>query len=233
MRSLVSPRRLAVVGAVIVFSQADRSSSAAAAPYAASTVIALEGDTAPKGAGTFVNFSGVDLNRSGQVSFTALLREGKIDENGAYRYGRSGQIEFIRTGHDVPGGPGRLDSFVTAPNLNNSGHVVFQGDYVGDAIQEGRNFGIYLADGRTTTSIARYGEAAPAGPGIYQSFGDPTLNNANQVAYWSRLEGDGVDWLNHSGIYRNDGPSTFEVARVGQAAPLGPVNSTTSNKKFH
>lgn len=72
-----------------------------------------------------------------------------------------------------------------------------------------------------TSVVAQVGDAPFSGPGAFADFGDPALNDAGQVAFSARLFGVGVNSSNDGGLFRSTGPGIFEIAREGQAAPVG------------
>ena len=51
------------------------------------------------------------------------------------------------------------------------------------------SYGIFRGDGGPLIQIARKGQTAPGGNGTFSGFGEPTLNNAGQVAFQASLTG--------------------------------------------
>ncbi len=87
-----------------------------------------------------------------------------------------------RTGDAVPGNP--LASFATfgIPSINDSGQVAFTA-----GIRTGETFStIVFANGGV---VAQKGNAAPGTQTTFQSFKDPALNNAGDVAFLATLDG--------------------------------------------
>ncbi|MEL6329995.1 MAG: choice-of-anchor tandem repeat NxxGxxAF-containing protein [Planctomycetota bacterium] len=94
------------------------------------TPIALEGQVAPDGNGTYFFFAHPSINDEGEVAFEALLAntaEASIDETAIVAAGGQGGPRVVaRTGDPAPGG-GFLSAFFEAafPEINNSGSVAF------------------------------------------------------------------------------------------------------------
>lgn len=89
--------------------------------------------------------------------------------------------------------------------------------------------------GDTTTIVARTGQASPdGGPGTFQRFAAPTLNNVGQAGFLATLGGVGVDESNNGGVYRGDGRSPIvQIAREGQAPADGPGLFTRFGNTFN
>src|SRR5699024_3835179 len=149
-------------------------------------VIALQGDAAPDGNGSFRHFSAPVLNDMGQAAFIGYLTGtagGNSDDEGTYLgNGFTGPVQIIRKGRAAPDGNGTFFRFYGIPGLNNAGQVVFSGVLNGTTSGSDEE-GIFLGDGLTgLTQMARDGQAAPGGLGqlafITPEATAPALNDA-------------------------------------------------------
>ncbi len=133
--------------------------------------------------------------------------------------------QVIQQGQAAPDGDGTFGLVTVAfPAFNRSGQFAFQVDLLGATAGASR---IYRKDGPALTEIARTGQRAPDGDGVFADF-YPGLafNNLGQVAFIVDLMGASSG---HTRIYRSDGSSLTEIARTGQPAPDG--NGTLTNLK--
>ena len=127
------------------------------------------------------------------------------------------------TGQAVPSGPGSFTRFDSAA-LNNGGRVAFFAFLGGSGVDDTNNSGLYRGDDMSLTEIAREGQTAPSGPGSFESFFPPSLNDLGQAAFFTTLIGSGTNNDNNTAIYRDDGGTLTQIARGGQAAPTGFEN---------
>ncbi len=191
--------------------------------------IAFSGRTAPDGNGTFaLLFGGLGpprLNNSGQVGFYATFNGtsgGNSDDRGVF-WGTGGAItQIARAGQSVPDGNGNFTDF-SVPNLNSSGQVSFLASLNGTTGGTSDDRGVFLGSGGGLTQIAREGQAAPDGNGVFTDFigTSPQINDSGQVAFHARLTGFGAPINENQGIFRGNGGALTQVARKGQAAPDG------------
>src|SRR5690606_13044873 len=103
---------------------------AAAASAQTTDVVAITGDAAPDGNGTFRNFGKPVLNDAGQLAFSASLdgtTGGGSDNAGIFRGdGLSPLVPIFHKGAPAPNGNGSILGF-SAPVLNAAGQAAFAG----------------------------------------------------------------------------------------------------------
>ena len=71
-------------------------------------------------------------------------------------------------------------------SINNAGQMAINARTVDDAGQWADD-GIYVGDERGLTKVAREGDAAPDGNGVFGGFNIPTINDAGQVLFTTRF----------------------------------------------
>ena len=191
--------------------------------------IARRGQPVPGGNGTLDTFGAPAINAAGQAAFAATLANtsgGLNDSSGIYRGdGVGAPVQIARQGQTVPGANGTFARFdFSNPALNDAGQAAFKAALANTLGGTSDNEGIFRGDGATPViQVAREGQFAPGGDGRFGSFGfDPTLNNANQVAFYAGLTATSGGTANDTGLFRAGGAGgTITVAREGQAAPGG------------
>ncbi|TWU22760.1 DUF7453 family protein [Bythopirellula polymerisocia] len=117
--------------------------------------------------------------------------------------------------------------------LNDAGQVAFYASLGGTSGGSTDDTGIFRGDGLTLSQIVRAGQAAPGGNDDFSSFSNSSsfpsivLNDAGQVAFFSRLTAtsSGVD--PDRGIFLGDGATLSQIVRNGQATPEGTGSFTT------
>ena len=193
------------------------------------TQVARGGQTAPDGNGTYFIISDPALNASGQVAFRGTLTGtagGSADNSGVFRGDGGALTQVAREGQAAPDGNGTYRRF-RDPALNASGQAAFRGTLRGTAGGSADDAGVFRGDGGAVTQLARAGQAAPDGNGAFTGFGDPSLNDAGQAAFFGLLTGTAGGSADDAGVFRGDGGTLTQVARAGQAAPDG--NGTYSS----
>src|SRR3990170_5463730 len=130
----------------------------------------------------------------------------------------------VKEGDQAPGTPlGTVFNGFGTPSLNASGEMAFVGTLTGPGVTSANNAGIWGADGAGGLRlIARDGEQAPGTPlgTVFDSFNDPVLNAAGEVAFNAFLTGPGVTSTNVRGIWLSDGLGSVRlIARDGDQAP--------------
>ena len=180
------------------------------------TQVAREGQAAPNGNGAFSSFNDPALNGAGQAAFDASLTGtsgGTNDNSGIFR-GSGGAITRIaREGQAAPDGNGTFASF-NDPALNGAGQVAFEAFLTGTS----ESNGIFRGSGGVITQVARDGQAAPDGNGVFSNFLDElALNDAGQVVFEAFLTGTSGGTDDDNGIFLSNGIDIVQVARQGQA----------------
>lgn len=123
-------------------------------------VVALTGDPAPDGNGSFSSFGfGAALNDAGQAAFRGELTGttgGSADDVGLFRGDEvNSPVQIAREGQAAPDGNGTFSDF-GIPLLNETGKVAFGGTLVGASGGFNTNTGIFAAMGwpRPSESLA-------------------------------------------------------------------------------
>lgn len=211
--------RLATVG-ILSFAA---TSIWAAAP--APTPVAVSGTVAPEG-GNYATFSNAVLNNSGQIVFNATLSGGTAT-SGIFT-GTPGSLQAAALqGGAAPGG-GTFGTLTLPVSLNDSGQLAFNASLTtGSSVAQG----VFTGTPGSVQAVARQGTAAPAG-GNFNVFStssagaaaSPVINSAGQVAFQATLSGGTAA----AGIFTGTPSSLQAAALVGQAAPGGIGNFTTT-----
>ncbi len=182
------------------------------------TSIAAQGDAAPDGNGTYLNFGPPMLNDFGQVAFWADLARttgGPGNAQGIFR-GEGGAITQIareKPAELTESGLADVDS----PALNNSGEVAFRATFLPPLISTGTPlFGLYRGSGGPLTNVAIQGGSMDQG--TFTGFGYPAFNDAGQAAFRAVLD----DAAHDGGIFlASGGGSIVPIAFNGDVAPNG------------
>lgn len=133
------------------------------------------------------------------------------------------------SGSATPDGNGVFGSFGT-PSLNNAGQVVFRA-FLNDTLGGNTdNQGLYLADSSSIAKIARNGDVSPFDGRDFLEIERPSLNDAGQVAFRSRVFTPTGDFSSDNGIFLFDGGQLTSVAQTGVAAPDGDGNFLSVNR---
>jgi hypothetical protein len=196
--------------------------------------MAREGNPAPGFGGTLSTIlTNPSINTSGQVGFNAT--QGPF---GAIMRGAGGALTQIASQNQVTSF-GILGQVTQGdPVLNDAGEMAFPATITLPAASSG----IFRGSGGTLTRIARSGDAAPAGPGTLTGFPfRPRINASGQVAFQAQLGGPGVTASNDMGVFLGSGGALTQIAREGDAAPVGPgvlnrldgINATALNNAGH
>ncbi len=188
-------------------------------------IIAVEGQTLPDGNGTLSGMFSPVMNDSGVVAFWAApltgTSGGNIDDGGIFRGSGGPLTQIAREGQVVPGGNGTISGF-QFPAINDSGSVAFNAQLTGTSGGSNDDDGIYVGTGLSLTQIARGGQAAPDGNGMFSFFHNPLLSNSNQATFSGFLTGTSGGASDDAGIFRGNGGALVQIIRKGQALPIGP-----------
>ncbi len=195
--------------------------------------IARRDEVAPDGNGIFSDLAYHQLNDAGQVLFRSFLEEttggrGR-DDSVIYRSeGIGGPTKIVRKGDPTADG----DTFFSGSrdlDLNANGQVAFLGFSSSSPGSASFSSGIFRGDGTSTpVKIARSGDAAPDGNGVFRAFFISrsgyavALNDSGAVAFrGSVYDTEGGD-RERIGIFRGDGTSSpVKIALAGDTAPDG------------
>ncbi|MEQ1905761.1 MAG: choice-of-anchor tandem repeat NxxGxxAF-containing protein [Pirellulaceae bacterium] len=185
------------------------------------TQIARAGHSAPDGNGTFENFYALALNDSGQVAFNGLLRGisgGFAETQGIFRGSGGSVTQIARGGQSAPDNNGTF-GFFNNPDLNNSGHTVFQGAIFDSIGGDDDDSGIFGSSGGGISQIAREDQPLPSYLAKFSQFFVPALNNSGQVAFRANLVPTHVHSTATQGIFQVSGGNINVIALDGQLAP--------------
>jgi hypothetical protein len=111
-------------------------------------------------------------------------------------------------GQQAPSTSGGTFSSLGKPSINTHGDVAYRADISGGAA----NNGIFLASNGTLTAIAVSGSS---GAWYFNDFGDPSVNDAGQVAFMTRL-GRGV---RNNAIFLCSSSGLAMITSTGDPAP--------------
>jgi hypothetical protein len=177
--------------------------------WAVTTMVAHTDAVAPVGFKSF-GFAG-QLNVNGQVAFWSRLNNGS---EGIYFYNGS-TIQTIA--QQAPLAPDTR--FFGSPRVNDSGHIMFNTDATTAAGGLGNNEQLLFYNGIGTTTIASENSNVPDGSGQFASFCCMSLNNADQVTFYSGIKNSGVSF--DDGIYLYASSAITKIGRVNTVPPDG------------
>lgn len=197
--------------------------------------IARTGDLAPDGDGTFDYFFPTDglaprLNAAGQVAFFGSLSGTSSSfgfGSGVFLGDGHKILQIVREGDAAPDSNGSFARFADSLQrefaLNDAGQVAFNATLNDSSGGNSDGSGIFLGDGATFLQIARAGEPAPDGNGIFGTFirsrrSGPMqidINNAGQVIFFAHVFDTVDNRAVFRGLFLGDGTSTSQVARAG------------------
>ncbi len=223
IRLCTGPQLLPLAIAFTTLSLAASLPAGAAGPGSTAT-IAISGQAAPDGNGSFSTFSNPLLNQNSEVAFRAGLTGtsgGTTDNIGIWRSSGSTPTRIVRTGD------GLLRSFTAVDpdfSFNDLGQVAFSGTYFSNSLfGSTTQKGIWRGNGIQTIPIVREGDAVPGGNGNFAGFSYIGLNNNGQVAFKGGLTGTSGGSADDTGIWRGSGGALTTIVREGQYAPDGGV----------
>lgn len=198
------------------------------AAHALTIPIAIEGDAAPGGNGTFEFFGLPRHNDAGQVAFLSILTGtagGASDDTGHYRGSGGAVTQIAREGQAAPVN-GNLGNLSQSGSYNEGGEIAFFSVLTGTPGGAADDTGIFRGAGGPLTQIVREGQMAPFN-GTFAGLGSNTfLNDVNQVAFNSTLLGTPGGVLDDTGIFRGSGAAITQIVREGQVAPVSGTFSS-------
>ena len=126
------------------------------------------------------------------------------------------------TGRTVADGNGRY-SFFGTPALNNNSQVAFMGIATNTSGGTSDDIGYYMGTASGIIQIAREGQAAPDGNGVFgqTSQGNPIISDSGSVSFRIGLIGTSGGSSDDRAIYFGSGGAWTEVVREGAVAPDG------------
>jgi len=98
--------------------------------------------------------------------------------------------------------------------VNDAGQTAFQATLTATAQGSADNLAVFRGDGTSLVRVARKGQPAPDGDGVFADFDHPALNSDGQVAFQATLSGT----THTQGIFLyDDDVGLVRVARLGDA----------------
>jgi hypothetical protein len=187
------------------------------------TKLVAVGDAVPSGeriAG-FGERPGASLNNSGTVAFMATLTGGK-STSGVFLAQNGKIVPVALSGAVAPDVAGGTLAEFEAPILSDAGDVTFLA-----AIRRGRETqeAIYLYRHAELKKVTGSGEAAPGG-GEFTTFGNPVVNNKDEVAFGALIERGQI----LGGIFVSAGKTPRLLLAAGATAPSGGVFTRFSER---
>lgn len=177
-------------------------------------ILVRRGDGVPEvPGGMFANFGPVQFNDAGEIAFGAPLTglAGPLSslEPGIF----TSSALIAQQGEPAPGTAGARFGTFGLLSLNAAGEVAFRAFLEGGDVTPGTASGIFTDTGL----VVRAGDTAPdtGGAAFEGFFGQPSLNDAGEIAFRDSLVGGGVTRADDAGIFTLAGP----VVREGEAAP--------------
>lgn len=196
--------------------------------------IARTSQAAPDGNGLYSQLQFMRENQQGEIVATVLFSGtvgGAADNSGLVRFQNGTAVVSARRGNAVPGGDGVFGTFNSA-SIGNGGHVVFESIMNGTSAGTNNDFGIFREKGGLITTIAREGQTVPGGVGVFlepsvvsSPFALGNVNQAGDIVFVGKIGNTGIGSGSGSGVYVGDGIDLIEVARDGQATPVGTAIS--------
>jgi hypothetical protein len=176
------------------------------------TRVVRKNQAVPDGNGVYSMLYDPALNDQGQVVFFANLAGtsgGSADNGGIFR-GSGGLVTRIaREGQPAPDGIGTFSAFGLTYALNDSGRAAFVGYLDGTVGGASDNSGVFSGFGGALTQIARRGQLAPDGNGVFGDFAHPLINNVGQAVFRSYLLSSIGGTNDDVGIYRGLGGGCY------------------------
>jgi hypothetical protein len=169
------------------------------------------------------------LNNSGQTAIYSQLMGNGINnhnENGIWSGDADNLALVARAGSQAPGLPSGVNynEMSQATAINSAGHVAFVAGLTG-ASSTLYHDGIWSDRSGALELVARRGSQAPgtpAGVNFEHLRIEVTLNDADQIAFYALLAGNGLDSTNDRGIWLEGSGNMTLVARAGNPAPGTP-----------
>lgn len=165
------------------------------------------------------------IDDSGRVVFiSAIAGPGVTDANDQGIWGTTadGELERVVLNGTTPTGVDplvKLD-FVRAPDLSNSGMVVFWAALTGPGVNDSNDRGIWTRiNDDPLQLVAREGDSVPGQvPGVvYHAVHLPSINNSGHLAFNATFAGSGIPF--GTGIFSDRGGNGFEIA-VSRGDPV-------------
>jgi hypothetical protein len=199
------------------------------------TAVAVRGDSAP--GTTSARFDTLDpstsvwmpivQNNTGRVVFAApLFGGGSTQTRGLFTSEGGVTTAVAIRGATAPGtNNARFDSFSFTPyQVNDAGKIAFVANLTA-ASSNPQTQGLFTHTAGVNTAVALRGGAAPgtAAGVTFNTFWEPTINGAGDVAWLSELTGTGVTNANNWAVFATVGGNSQLVVREGDQIDVDPT----------
>lgn len=222
LRLLSSTLALAVVGLSLV----GVFSPSSASGQSRTETIAITGQAAPDGNGSFGLFGTLlfpPVSNSGEVGFFGVLNGtsgGSSDDLGIFSGNGATTTQIVRSGQAAPDGNG-IFSGLTVPRYSNSVQAAFYSSLTGTSGGTSDDGGVFRGSGGALTQIVRKGQVAPDNNGTFSGLSVQGINDSGRVLFVGDLIGTSGGSSDNRGIFRGSGGTITQIARKGQLAPDG------------
>jgi hypothetical protein len=200
----VSAPSINLAGQIVFRGEVSSPSSSGLFLFSGGKVTQLIADGALAASGDVVFPDTPSINDGGAVAFVSFIG------NGLFLSSNASISKLAGPGDPAPGG-GTFSSF-SSPSINHAGQVVFT------AFLSTGSQGIFLASAGTITKIVAEGDVFPDGGMFFFALGDPSINDAGDVAFSGLANGPSAD----SGLYLYSGghlsvvvPAFTPIASLG------------------
>lgn len=181
-------------------------------------ILARAGEVVPGTGGASIDLttSGMVLNNAGRIVFTGTVNgitRGGNSMHGVWAADASGVELIARTGMSAPGVDGAtFNYFYNMPAQNASGQTLFYAALSGDGLDETNNHGIWMDNDDGLSLYVRFGDSAPGIEGAEFSYFEAImLGDSGQVAFHSRVVGEGIDFTNNYGLWASNTDDEIEL----------------------
>jgi hypothetical protein len=183
--------------------------------------IALTGQSAPDGNGTYNLFSVPLITDAGDVGFTASFNgtSGGTADNFAIVLSQGGLTsQLARKGQSLLNASGTISTLSGSIHFDNAGHVFFNAL----ASQPGvsNRSGIHQANSTGITELVANGQVVPGGNGVYASLQLPFFSsNSGHVAFRAPLAATSGGTNDNEGVFLITSGAVSQLARKGEVVP--------------
>lgn len=188
------------------------------------TKIARTYEAEPGGNGTFSGLGGSRLSDTGYIAIRADLTgtSGGSNDNSAIYLGNGTSLTtVVRAGQIAPDGNGVFDG-INFPWLNNDRTVAFYSYLRNTAGGTSDSYGIFTGTGGPLTQVARTGQAAPDGNGVFTALDNTlSINKHGEVSFVAALGNTTGGTVDDSGVFLGNGTTIKTIVRGGQPTPEG------------
>ena len=194
-------------------------------------------------AGTINSFSNAALGDDGTVASWATWNPNGIQlfSTGIFKWNEQGVTRIAGEGEDLPTGDGTFDLFFANLKVNSSGSVLYQALVQANGSGES---GFYLHSENNLQQIVRTDQTIPGTSDTFTDFLSPSLNNANQVAFYGfRSTGNEHygNFLSTSGNLERvlldgdtlPGNATAQFSSIPKLNNVGTVGFTATNSDLN